>query len=56
MKVEFKQMYEFQWAHGPLVNSTLIAEMSDLYSRHYGIWGAGRKEARPADQVVNRPD
>jgi 2-polyprenyl-3-methyl-5-hydroxy-6-metoxy-1,4-benzoquinol methylase len=38
-KIEFKQMYEFHWAHGPLINSDLIAEMSDLYSSHYGLWG-----------------
>jgi hypothetical protein len=48
MKVEFKQMYEFHYAHGPLVNSTLIAEMSDLYSCHYGIWGlAGKRPGQP---------
>ena len=32
-------MYEFHWAHGPLVNSELVSEMSELYSNHYGIWG-----------------
>ncbi|HEX4322422.1 MAG TPA: class I SAM-dependent methyltransferase [Acidobacteriaceae bacterium] len=49
MKVEYKQMYEFHWAHGLLVNSELVAEMSNLYSRHYGIWGpTGRK---PGEQI-----
>jgi len=32
-------MYEFHWTHGPLVNSDLVSEMSELYSHHYGVWG-----------------
>lgn len=41
-------MHEFHWAHGSLVNSKLISEMSDLYSRHYGIWGwRGKKPGQP---------
>jgi 2-polyprenyl-3-methyl-5-hydroxy-6-metoxy-1,4-benzoquinol methylase len=48
LKVAFKQMYEFHWAHGPLVNSTLVDEMSSLYSCHYGIWGPeGKKPGQP---------
>jgi 2-polyprenyl-3-methyl-5-hydroxy-6-metoxy-1,4-benzoquinol methylase len=49
-------MYEFHWVHGRLVNSTLITEMSDLYSRHYGQWGPkGQKPGQPirlsSDQI-----
>ena len=41
-------MYEYHWAHGPLVNSTLIAEMSALYCCHYGIWGeTGNRPGQP---------
>jgi len=41
-------MYEFYWTHGPLVNSELISEMSELYSNHYGIWSRiGRNPGKP---------
>jgi 2-polyprenyl-3-methyl-5-hydroxy-6-metoxy-1,4-benzoquinol methylase/GNAT superfamily N-acetyltransferase len=42
-------MYDYQWAHGSLVNSALIAEMSKLYSAHYGIWGP--QGNRPGDSI-----
>jgi 2-polyprenyl-3-methyl-5-hydroxy-6-metoxy-1,4-benzoquinol methylase len=41
-------MFEFHWAHGALVNSDLVSEMSDLYSAHYGLWGlSGRRPGQP---------
>ena len=41
-------MYEFHWTHGPLVNSDLVSEMSQLYSSHYGVWGRnGRRPGKP---------
>lgn len=44
-------MYEYHWNYGPLVNSALIAEMSDLYCNHYGIWGQiGKKPGQPIRQ------
>lgn len=47
-------MYEFHWTHGPLVNSELLAEMSKLYSGHYGIWS--REGPRPGHPIRLSPD
>jgi 2-polyprenyl-3-methyl-5-hydroxy-6-metoxy-1,4-benzoquinol methylase len=30
--------YEYTWLPGSLVQPSLLAEMADLYSHHYGIW------------------
>lgn len=34
-------MYEYEWIPGPLARTDVVEEMAALYSRHYGIWGAG---------------
>jgi 2-polyprenyl-3-methyl-5-hydroxy-6-metoxy-1,4-benzoquinol methylase/GNAT superfamily N-acetyltransferase len=33
--------YLYEWIPGGLVGSGLLDELADLYSVHYGIWGAG---------------
>ena len=47
-------MYEFHWAHGPLVNSDLVSEMSKLYSNHYGVWGPNGRRPGEADPALSR--
>jgi len=42
-------MYEFHRISGLKVSEELIAEMSKLYSDHYGVWGTGGKH--PGSQV-----
>jgi 2-polyprenyl-3-methyl-5-hydroxy-6-metoxy-1,4-benzoquinol methylase/GNAT superfamily N-acetyltransferase len=49
-------MFEFHWAHGPLLNSGVVSEMSELYSNHYGTWGPGgyrpgQPIRLPSDQI-----
>jgi 2-polyprenyl-3-methyl-5-hydroxy-6-metoxy-1,4-benzoquinol methylase len=41
-------MYKYHWKSGQDVDSTLIAEMSNLYSCHYGTWGPeGKRPGQP---------
>jgi 2-polyprenyl-3-methyl-5-hydroxy-6-metoxy-1,4-benzoquinol methylase/GNAT superfamily N-acetyltransferase len=49
MKVEPKQMYEFHLERAAKIEPSLIPKMSDLYSLHYGVWGAGGK--KPGEQI-----
>lgn len=54
-KLSPEQMFEFHWTSGPLVNSDLSSEMSELYSNHYGLWGsAGPRPGQPIRLSQNK--
>jgi len=42
--------YQYTWLPGSLVQPPLLAEMAELYSNHYGIWGE-RSSRNPGGRI-----